>query len=440
MNHISNYKFSYIFIKYITILLTFFSIAFGRYTNLDSALLNGNKRVDLLIFGDYLASQNGIYTNNLFGDSKRVGNLGYINAQVGLGYTTGFYYNLRFAVSFRATQALLNFNHAMRKDFTPNTANSVFGDSSVALGETFLEYFDGDTAVKLGRFQPISEWISHLVDGILVQNGSFKNLVLEGLWAYDYGRVSYYEISPFRALGDFGYFNVGARYYLFGNQRNLKDSTYINAFASFVPNIFVTLGVRAHWAKVFSNTFWMGVNAGFTGSIEDHSHIRSFNNNTFFIDAKVMAGIKNIDFMVGYAGSGAAGMGSIGALGAGSGTQIDMNNAFYKNVQPFFVWGGRAIKMGANAHLLYAAGRFSFFDSKLNAYVAYGVTFFNGTRYYGGVRANGSAITGLIQNEIDAMVEFKITNTLSAISHITTTFNKGVSNSFELNGGVRFMF
>ncbi|MWV61185.1 hypothetical protein DCO58_10965 [Helicobacter saguini] len=420
--------------------LCLLNLAFARYTNLDAALLNGSKKVDILLFGDYMASQNGVYTNNLFGDSKRVGNLGYINAQVGLGYTTGFYYNLRFAISFRAAQALLNLRQDMRKDFTPNTANSVFGDSSVALGETFLEYFDGDTAIKLGRFQPISEWISHLVDGILVQNGSFKNLVIEGLWAYDYGRVSYYEISAFRALGNVGYFNFGARYYLFGNQRNLKDSTYINAFSTFVPGVFVTIGGRAHWAKVFSNNFWLGVNAGFTGSIEDHSHIRSFNNNTFLIDAKILAGIKNIDFMVGYVGSGAAGMGSIGVLGAGSGTQIDMNSAFYKNVQPFFVWGGRAIKMGSSAHLLYAAGRFSFFDSKFNAYLAYGVTFFNGSRYYGGLRANGTPIQGLVQNEINAMLEFKITNTLSAISHITTTFNKGVSNSFELNAGVRFMF
>ena len=92
--------------------------------------------------------------------------------------------------------------------------------------------------------------------------------------------------------------------------------------------------------------------------------------------------------------------------------------------------------MGRNAHLLYAAGKFSFFEDKLKAYVAYGVTFFNGTAYYGGVNA-----TNLTQGELNIMAEFSITNTLSVLAHISDTHGgRTVPNNFELNGGVRFMF
>lgn len=423
--------------RYIVIFMCLCGVAFGQYKNLNAALVNGNKKVDIILYGNYMGSSaSGYYTNNLYGDSRRVGTLGYINAQIGLGYTTGFFYNFRFAISFRAAQSLLNPYQSVRKDFVANTTNTIFGDSSVALGETFLEYFDGDTAIKLGRFQPLSEWISYLVDGISIRNASIKNLLLEGLWAYDYGRVSYYEISNFKALDDFGYFNIGATYYLSKLQKDIKNSAYINVYSTFIPGVFVSIGGRGHYATRFNNAWWIGANLGFTGSIEDSASVRSFRNNTFLFDSKIMAGYKNIDFMLGYVANGDAGMGSIGILGAGSGTQIDLNRAFYKNIQPFFVWGGRAIKMGANANLFYAAGKFSFLDSKLNAYVAYGATFFNGSRFYGGVNAKG-----LAQSELDAMIEYKFTNTLSAISHITTTFfSRGVPNIFELNGGVRFVF
>ncbi|RDU67481.1 hypothetical protein CQA53_00160 [Helicobacter didelphidarum] len=410
---------------------------FAQYKTLDSALLNGMKQVDIILYGNYMASSAaGNYTNNLYGSNKQIGNGGYINASVGLGYTTGFYYNLRLAISFRATQALFNPNHFARKDFFPNTGNEVLGDSSIALGETFLEYFDGDTAIKVGRFQPISEWINYLTDGIWFRNGSLRNLVIEALWAYDYGRVSYYEISNFKRLDTTGLFNVGVRYFVDGDQKNYKNSAYVNAFSMFIPSVFTGIGVRAHWASNFhGRVWWIGLDLGFAGSIEDHRNIHAFSNNTFLFDTKIIGGYRNIDVMVGYLANGDSGMGSLGILGVGNGTQAGFSHAFYHNIQPFFVWGGRAIKMGKNAHLIYIASKMSFFENKLNAYIAYGATFFNGSRYYGGNTQNIS------QNELNAMIEFGITRTLSVIAHISSTHaGRGVPNIFELNGGVRFMF
>lgn len=415
------------------------TLAFAQYKTLDSALLNGTKKVDIVLYGHYMSSGGGgQYTNNLYGSSRFLGNTGLINASVGLGYTTGFYYNLRAAVSFRAAQGLLNYNDGTKRFFYNNTGNDVLGGSSVALGESFIEYFDGDTAIKAGRFQPISPWINQLIDGVWVRNGSIRNLVVEAIWAYDYGRVSYYEMTRFLRLDKTGWFNFGLHYYLDGDQRDIKNSTYLNGFTTFIPDVFATIGARAHWATRFNggSMWWLGADLGFAGSLEDHANVKSFQNNTFLLDSKFTIGYRNIDVMIGYLASGKAGMGSLGILGVGNGTQADMSLAFYSNIQPFFVWGGRAIKMGNNAHLIYAATRLGLLDNKLNIYVAYGATFFDGSSYYGGIKSRG-----LMQNELNAMLEFGITNTLSAITHISSThFSKGVPNTFEINGGLRFMF
>lgn len=417
----------------------------AQYKNLDSALANGIKQVDIVLYGDYMSSgnYNGSLVNNLYNESKRVGNLGYINASVGLGYMTGFFYNFRAAISFRAAKSIFNPSDASRKDFYNNTGNEILGDSTVALGTSFIEYYDGDTAIKAGRFQPISPWVNHLIDGVWLRNGSFRNVVIEGIWAYNYGRVTYYEISPFRRLDTTGWFNVGLTYYFNGDGSDFKNLTSVNAFSTFIPGVFATIGARAHWASSYNGgtKWWIGVDGGIAGSFEDHISPYSFNNNTFLFDSKFMIGYQNIDVMVGYLASGDAGMGSLGILGVGNGMQSDSATqrltlqTFYSNIQPFFVWGGRAIKMGRNAQLVYAATRLSFFDNRLKAYLAYGATFFDGSKYYGGNH------NGLVQNELNVMLDFGITKTLNVFTQISSThFGKYVPNVFELNGGFRFMF
>ncbi len=415
------------------------SVCFAQYKTLDDALLNGEKLIDIVLYGNYMSSNGntGYYPNNLYGENKLLGNGGYINASVGLGYTTGFYYNMRAAISFRAAQAIFSPSNGMRRDFFNNTGNAILGDSSIALGESFLEYYDGDTAIKAGRFQPISEWVNHLIDGIWFRNASFKNFVLELIWAYNYGRVSYYEISQFRRLDTTGWFNLGIHYHLTGDKSDRKNSTSMSVFSTFIPGVFATAGARLHWALRFNNSvWWIGADLGFAGSFEDSDNIRAFQTNTFLFDSKITLGYRNIDGMIGYVATGDAGMGSLGILGVGNGTQSNMLYSFYNNIQPFFVWGGRAIKMGKNAHLVYGALRLNLLDGKLNAYVAYGATFFNGSQFYGG------NINGLVQGELNVMAEFGITRTLSAIANISNThFGKyGLPNTFEINGGIRFMF
>ena len=58
------------------------------------------------------------------------------------------------------------------------------------LKDTFLEYFDGDTSIKAGRFFLSNEWVSNQVDGFWVRNRSLENLLLEMYWLYSYGDVT----------------------------------------------------------------------------------------------------------------------------------------------------------------------------------------------------------------------------------------------------------
>lgn len=117
----------------------------AKYVSLDEAFKNGISRGDAIVY-----------------------NVGtkYVNGSVGIGYTTGFYYAVRGAISFRAMKFFYG-SQRRGRDF--------YSDSLVVLDQSFVEYFDGDTAIKAGRFLPISYFANNLIDGVWVRNGSFEN-------------------------------------------------------------------------------------------------------------------------------------------------------------------------------------------------------------------------------------------------------------------------
>ncbi|STQ86233.1 hypothetical protein [Helicobacter muridarum] len=402
--------------------LGIFASSQARHTNLDNALTSGSKKVDIVLYGKSLDG---------FGS--------YVNASVGLGYVTGFYYDIRGAISFRAAQSLFDSRNAFRGDFG-GVDETIVGNSTILLDESFLEYFDGDTAIKAGRFQPINEYINVMIDGIWIRNASLKSIILEGMWAYRSGRVTYYEMQPFRRLGgdSIGWFDFGAKYFFSKKDASVKDSMYISIFGNFIPSVFGSVGVRWHSGfRLGQGETWLGIDAGFAASFEDSKNRFSADNNTFLFDAKASIGLGSwLDVFVGYVMSGKGGMGGINTLGVGNATQAG-DLMFYKNIQPFFTWGGDAIKFGRNAKLVYAASRISLFDNKLRVYAAYGMTIFDG---YSGRYGNNN-ISNIIQNELNVMAEFSITSSLSIIAYISDThFAKGAPNNFQVNGGFRFMF
>lgn len=402
--------------------LGLFAILQARYTNLNDALVNGPKKVDIILYGKSVSG---------FGS--------YINASVGLGYTTEFYYGLRGAISFRAAQSIIDSRGAFRRDFG-GANETIAGNSAILLGESFLEYFDGDTAIKAGRFQPINEYINLMTDGIWIRNASLSNIILEGMWAYNSGRVAYYEMQPFSKLGgnnSVGWFDVGVKYFLSKDNRNFKDSIYISVFGTVMSNVFGSVGARWHSGfKLGKSESWLGIDAGFVASFEDNQSRFAVDNNTFLFDTKVSLGFGSwIDIFIGYVMNGKGGMGGINMLGVGNSMQAG-DLMLYSNIQPFFTWGGEAIKFGRNAKLIYVSSRISLFDS-LKIYVAYGMTIFDG---YSGRYGSDNSFN-IVQNELNVMTEFSITELLSVIAYISDThLAKGVQNNFQINGGFRFMF
>lgn len=408
---------------------SFFSIilatnCFAGYKTIDEALKNGISRGDAIFYGNYLSLQSGssgFVSNNKIGEQKFLGNTGYFQGSVGLGYTSGFYYNIRAAISFRAAQNFYNARDANR-DFNPSAL--------IDLADSFLEYYDGDTAIKAGRFMPSNEWINHLIDGVWIRNASLRNLLLEGIWAYEYGRVSFFEMSEFKKIPNKGngYFNVGAKYYMSKNQSDYKNSSYLQIFSLFAPNIFSSIGGRAHLAYRFNNTnIWLGLDGGGAFSFEDKTSIYSFKRNTGELDIRGHFGFSAASFSVGYILTGQSGFGSLGSLGIGVNNTINPKKS-HEDIIPFFVWGGRAIRYMPNAQLLYGSVLLNVFDDKLVSYLSYGVTFFGDNKLF-------------TQNELNFALSVFVTNTISAILFVTNShLGSGIQNYTQVNGGIRLSF
>lgn len=384
--------------------LFFIIISFGilqaRYTTLDDALKNGVSRGDAILYGNY--------TNN--------SNANFISGSVGLGYTSGFYYDLRAAISFRASKIFYN-SVAGLKDF--------YTDPLVSLGQSFVEYYDGDTAIKAGRFLPISPFINYLVDGIWVRNGSIEGVVIDTLWAKKFGRVSFYEITPFLDTNRYGYFDINAKFFFTRTMSDYKNSAFINLYTFFEPNSFIAFGGRWHSAFRFNNSsIWTGLDAGAGYSAEYKVGNTQLNKNSYLIDAKLGFGMSIFDIFLGYVGSGENGFGSFDRLGMGNNPYG--SNAY--NILPFFTWGGIAPRGLSNANLFYGSVEFNLLSDRLKMYLTYGSTIY-------GIGKKG------VQNEINFLIDSFITNNISLILMVTNThLSNMIPNYTRINGGIRLSF
>ena len=206
------------------------------FESIDDALKNGVSKGDLIFYGNYIGGLSGTQTtvgNKQAGLASYgyLGNMGYFLGNVGLGYTSGFYKNFRASISFRAMASFYDSNKdigSVKEDF--------FNANQAALAESFMEYFDGDTSIKLGRIDIKNEWVNTLSDGIWVRNRSLENLLIEAFWAYDFGRIDYYAMTNFARPSKAGVYYVGAKYYFLDDKLTLKAYTY------FAPPIFTAVG------------------------------------------------------------------------------------------------------------------------------------------------------------------------------------------------------
>ncbi|WP_095276891.1 hypothetical protein [Helicobacter sp. 11S02629-2] len=414
-------------LKYILVMMCLIVGLSAKYNSLNEALKNGTSRGEAMVYGNYMklfSGQAGFYNDNNFGTKTYLGDNSYVLSSVGLGYTSGFFYNIRAAISFMALQSFYNSGLGAKKDFG--------SDSTVMLGPSFLEYFDGDTAIKAGRFMPLNPFINHLIDGIWVRNASFNNLLLEGMYAKSFGQVSYYQIQPFTDLGRFGLYNLGVRYYLSDSQNDIKNSSYVYGFWFYSPSIFNMFGARLHAFTRFNNSsFYVGLDSGIAASMKPSFSSPGF--DSYLADVKLATGFKWIDFSLGYARNGKNGLASLNLLGIGNSVHGGFEQSL-NNVLPFFIWGGRAFKSGSNANLLYGVGQVKAFSDKLSLYLVYGATFFD--------YVSNAISKQYVQNELDLMIDMQIVSNVGFIIYLSSTHlsKSPLPNTFEATGGLRLSF
>ncbi|WP_104697082.1 MULTISPECIES: Opr family porin [unclassified Helicobacter] len=379
------------------------------YENIDEALKNGVTKGDFIFYGDYEklshgASQN--FTPNNLATYGYLGNSGYLLGNIRLGYTSGFYKNVRASISFASSISIFN-QHKRLITSTGNldTQKDFFNQNQASIGESFFEYFDGDTNIKAGRIAINNEWINTLADGFWFRNKTINRLLIETFWARTYGRIDYFQMTDFREINTknaFGIANIGAKYDI------LEDLLTIKAFSYFAPEVFTAFGTRIN-GNYTNNNIKLGGEFGANYSIE---HL-SGKANTHAIDLSAFVGYKEIIlFKAGYINTGkGSGWGSLGILG--------------DKITPFFIWGGKAIKTQPNGNLFYVT-----ISSKLQQF-SFSITY--GTTSFG---------KNSRQNEIDFTTEVGITNNVFVLLNILNTHldSNVIPTLTQVNGGIRLKF
>ncbi|TLD96219.1 hypothetical protein LS71_007040 [Helicobacter jaachi] len=374
------------------------------YDNIDDALENGISSGDITFYGNY---SDGVKSPNLSkGDFS---DAGYMVGSVGLAYHSAFWKYLRVAVSFRATAVMYEEDKHSQWSAAPlsNNPNRYGqGDASrdfymndrTMLGQSYIEYFDGDTSIKAGRVFADSEWADRLIDGVYVRNRSLPNALVEVIWAKNNGYVQYNKMTGFYALNpynDFGMTQASFKYHI-GESMSLKFYGIAN------PQIFYAAGVKAA-LRYESSQSYIGLSGHFTTSFEQtYGKQGGQNGNGYNTDVKVYVGVKDMaEASGGYIGSGAnIGWGSLNMLG--------------NSISPFFMWGGRALLEGADASLWY--GKVMFAIDRVSFAVVYGSTKFRQIRAINGAQSPYDRV-----NEVNLLLDFGFTEHLSAILNVLNT-------------------
>lgn len=373
------------------------------YDSIDEALENGVSSGDITFYGSY--------TNGIDSINKAKNDLnesGYMVGSVGLAYHSAFWKYLRVAVSFRAVGIL----YEQDKDsqwssnaLLNNPGRYGNGDASrdfymndrTMLGQSYIEYFDGNTSIKVGRVFADSEWADRLIDGVSVRNRSLPNALIEALWVKNNGYVQYnkmtgfYNVNPHSSLG---LTQASFKYYI-GEKFDVKFYGIAN------PSIFYAAGVKAS-ARYESSQSYIGLSGHFATSFEQtYGRLNGENGNGYNTDIKVYVGVKDMaEASGGFISSGAnVGWGSLNTLG--------------NNISPFFMWGGRALLEGVDASLWY--GKVMFAIDRVSFAVVYGSTKFRSV-----------SIDNLQNpydrvNEVNLLVDFGFTEHLSALLNILNT-------------------
>ena len=406
------------------------------YDTIDEALQNGISNGDVVLYGSNTnISGAGLVPNT----GSDLSNNGYVAGSIGLAYRSGFYKTWRFMVSFRAAQAFFEANENsiwLNDSNSPNRTGSV-GDASkdfysnyrAMLGQSYLEYFDGDTSVRTGRIFAKSEWADRLIDGVYIRNKSLETTLIEALWAKSSGYVQYNKMTGMYAINPYtntGLTNVSI-------QHTLWDLLSLKVYGIFTPSIFNAVGFKAALKYEVSNSY-MGASTNFTTSFEgSRSLVNNTTGNGFVFDIRAFVGVKDfiqnmrngLEISGGYIMSGTNGIGSLNIIG--------------NNVSPFFMWGGKAFLLGSDVAL--AFGKINFSIDRISLALVYGSTRFHNPYSM----ASFSRIQGAYDrvNEVNFLLEFGTSEHSSLLLNVLNTHGGDMvyyPHTTAVNLGVKLAF
>ena len=412
--------------KKLSIAMLLFTHAVFGFESIDEALRNGVSKGDVILYGNYVGIQKGraveVGSPTMgLANYAQLTNLGYLLGNVGLSYTSGFYKNFRAAIGFRAVASFYD----AHKGFLAPTGGSgdtkadFFNQNQATIAESFIEYFDGDTSLKGGRIALANDWINTLGDGIWLRNRSIKNLMLEAFWVHDFGRIDYYQMTRFYKPNTIGLYNIAAKYYI------IDDALTIKAYTYFAPPIFTAMGARLDGKFSFLDFDLKGY-VGYAYSLEHSNSLASSNlintgkdGNALY--AQISFGLPNVfEIAGGYIHTGKdSGWGSLGIMGS--------------SIDPFFVWGSKALKTQPNANLLYALVKTKV--SRFNFLIAYGTTSYDAI-------LSPSARASARQNELNIAFEIGFTRNVIGVLNVLNTHldSSGIPTLTQVNGGLRLAF
>lgn len=384
------------------------------YDTIDDALKNGISNGDVVLYGSNTSINSGGIVPNTGSDLNKNS---YVAGSIGLAYRSGFYKSWRFMVSFRAAEAfyeadknsvwLDDINSPNREGSTGDASKDFYSAYRAILGQSYLEYFDGDTSVRAGRIFAKNEWADRLIDGIYVRNKSLQDTLIEVFWAKSSGYVQYnkmtgiYDLNPHNSLG---LFHTSIQH-TFGDIFSLK------AYGIFTPSIFNAAGLKAALKYEVSNSY-MGASTNFTMSFEGaHTLVRNATGNGLVVDIRAFLGVKDfiqnmhngLEISGGYIMSGSNGIGSLNIIG--------------NNISPFFMWGGRAFLLGSDASL--AFGKINFSIDRISLALVYGSTRFHNPYSFATLgRVEGSYDR---VNEVNVLLEFGVSEHSSLLLNVLNT-------------------
>lgn len=329
-------KFRRIFLRIIFVISFIFGSIFAN--GFTDAITSGVKEGDIHLMFDYTSSSPDIngtkYQDNSF-----------LAASFGLYYRSAFYGYFRAHIGFRAALPLFQSD---RKSIYPGgrgDASRDFWDTNKAMiARSYLEYFDGDTSVRVGRLEDGTDLISNHFDGLWFQNKSLGNFLIDFVWINQQGTVLPRELSGFEKLNT----KYGGAYYL-GATLDMFDFLKLKLYGLTTPQLYSFVGFKAD----LDTTYVMASSGIVTGFEHKNSEFRDKTSLLFNADIGFRA---NIFYgKLGYIRTGAsAGMGSLQLTG----------NSF----TPFFYFSGDALNYERNVNLFY--GQFGIDAEVLQTYLA----------------------------------------------------------------------